>query len=131
MKTIFKIAAIFSLVLLFACSGYGEKVSYDGTEIYYTEGVSKEVADKTGAYLEEMGFTDGTPKSVQLAKEENYHFKMVVQQQYAQDTTKDINFKALGFLLSQEVFDGEPLKFHICDNTFETIRTFPIEGSKQ
>ncbi|MFC7356743.1 hypothetical protein ACFQO1_03515 [Jejudonia soesokkakensis] len=124
-KTILLIAAAF---LMLACDGYGEKVTYDGTEVYYKDAALKTKAEATGAYLQEMGFTDGSSKSVQITKDSIYNFRMVVQEGMAQDSTRDVNFMALGFLLSKDVFDGENIHFDLCDNTFETIRTIPIEG---
>ena len=117
-------------ISLLACSMYGEKVSYNGTDVYYKEGVSKEIAKKVGAYLEDSGFSDGTTKSVQITKDSIYNFRMVTQEQYHEDTTLDVSLKALGMLLSKEVFEGQPINFVVCDNAFETIRTIPINGFK-
>lgn len=126
-----KILTLIALALfIISCEGYGEKVTYDGTEVYYKDPALKSKAETTGAYLEEMGFTDGGSKSVQITKDSIYNFRMVVQEGMAQDSTRDVNFMALGFLLSKDVFDGENIHFDLCDNTFETIRTIPIEGFK-
>ncbi|MDX1462953.1 MAG: hypothetical protein R3359_07850 [Marinirhabdus sp.] len=118
-----------ALVVL-ACNSYGEKVEYNGTEVYYSEDVSKAIADEVGAYLVEMEFADGSTKSVQITKDSLYNFRMVTQEKYHNDTSMDINFQALGMLLSQEVFDGEPITFVICDNTFQEARSIQINGSK-
>ncbi|MEZ4778871.1 MAG: hypothetical protein R2786_05750 [Flavobacteriaceae bacterium] len=129
MKYLFSSVVVFLLVLLVSCNSYGDKVVYDGTEIYYKEGVSEETAKEIGEYLQEMGFTDGSEKSVQLTKDSVYNFRMVVQKQFETDTTKDYSFMALGFLLSSEVFNGESLNFQLCDNTFKTVRTIPVQGT--
>lgn len=129
MKYLFSSVVIFSMVLLISCTGYGDKVVYDGTEIYYKEGVSEEIAKKTGEYLQEIEFTDGSVKSIQLTKDSVYNFRMVVQKQFETDTTKDFSFMALGFLLSEEVFEGASLNFQICDNTFKTVRNIPINAA--
>ncbi|MCB0457490.1 MAG: hypothetical protein R2776_00465 [Flavobacteriaceae bacterium] len=131
MKYLFSSVVIFSLMLLLSCSGYGDKVTFDGTEVYYKDNVTQEMATKTGEYLQEMGFTDGSAKSVQLTKDSVYNFRMVVQKQFETDTTKDYSFMALGFLLSSEVFNGEALNFQLCDNTFKTVRNIPIEATSK
>ncbi|MEZ4874699.1 MAG: hypothetical protein R2793_04445 [Flavobacteriaceae bacterium] len=124
-----KLGWVLFALFIISCSGYGEKLVYDGTEVYYKEGVSEDLARKTGAYLQEMGFTDGTTKSVQLTKDSVHHFRMVVQDQYATDTSMDINFEALAFLLSEEVFDGENIRFELCNNTFKTLREIPVHAA--
>lgn len=124
-----RLSVLFSLFILIACSGYGGKVVYDGTEIYYLEEISEDLANNTGAFLEEMKFTDGTTKSIQLSKDSVYNFKMVTQDQFHTDTSMDVNFQALGFLLSKDVFNGEAINFVICDNTFKTKRILAIEGA--
>ncbi len=129
MKHIKRILVLGIATLLMACTSYGEKVTYNGTEVYYTEEITKETADAVGAYLEEMEFADGSSKSVQITKDSIYNFRMVTQEKYHEDTSMDISFQALGFLLSTEVFEGEPINFVICDNTFTTARTLYIEGS--
>ena len=116
-------------IMLVACSSYGEKVEYDGTEVYYINGVSKKTADAVGAYLVSSGFANGSSKSVQISKDSIYSFRMVTQEQYQQDTSMDISFQAMGFLLSKEVFDGAPINFVICDATFGEARTLYIEGA--
>ena len=121
---------VFALFLL-SCSNYGDKVVYDGTEIYYKDNVLQEKADQVGAYLEEIEFTDGTPKSVQITKDSVYNFRMVIQKGLENDESMEMSFKALGFLLSKEVFDGAPLNYQLCDNTFTTLKTIPIEGASE
>ncbi len=120
---------LFCCVAMVACSGYGEKVTYDGTDVHYTEEALKEKADATGAYLQEIGFTDGFPKSVQITHDSIYHFRMVVQEGIESDKSMEVSFKALGMLLSEKVFEGESIHFDLCNATFDTIKTFPIEKS--
>ena len=117
-------------ITLVACSGYGEKVTYDGTDVHYTQDDLKSKAEATGAYLEEIGFTDGDPKSVQITRDSVYHFRMVVQDGIAEDPSMEVSFKALGMLLSEKVFEGEPIHFDLCDDTFTTLKTVPIRTSE-
>lgn len=120
-----------TLGLFIACSGYGEKVVFDGTEVYYKAPVTQEMANRVGEFLVNSEFTDGTTKSIQLTKEDTYNFRMVTQEQYFEDTSMDISFKALSFLLSKEVFDGAPVTFQVCDELFNTKRTIAAEAFEE
>jgi hypothetical protein len=125
-----RILVLILVATFFSCSDYGEKITRNGTEVYFEDESIKETAEIAATYLEDMGFTDGTPKSVQITKDSIYNFRMVVQKGAENDKSMDVNFMALGFLLSKEVFDGEDINFQLCDNRFETLRTIPIEGLK-
>ena len=123
------IILLLSATILAGCSNYGEKVVYDGTEVYYKDGATKTDADAVGKALQEMEFTDGTAKSVMVTKDSIYNFRMVTQDVYHTDTSVDINFQAVGYLLSNDAFNGESLNFQICDEVFKTKRNLYIEGS--
>lgn len=129
MKTNLKLLIAVLCIAFVSCSNYGEKVTYEGTEVYYTEGVSKQKADAVGAYLVDMGFADGGAKSVQLTKDSIYNFRMVTQEKYHEDTSMDINFQALGLLLSTEVFNNEAINFVLCNELLETKRNLYIEAT--
>lgn len=126
MRPIFTL--LFLTILFTSCSNYGDKVVYDGTDVYYKDGATKAEADAVGAALQDMEFTDGSTKSVMITKDSIYNFRMVTMNQYHTDESMDINFQAVGYLLSSEAFNGSNLNFQICNETFETMRTIHIEG---
>jgi hypothetical protein len=123
-----KTLKIVMLLLFISCSNYGEKVSFNGTDIYYKEGVTLEQANKLGKHLVKNEFADGVEKSVQLIKDEitgNLTFRMIVSP--GNEEGNDLIFKLFAKQLSEEVFEGVPVDFQLCDNTFETIKTFSYE----
>lgn len=48
-----------------ACNSYGTKLEYSSTEVYYTDLVKKEEAEKLGNFLISSEFADGKKKSLQ------------------------------------------------------------------
>jgi len=111
--------------LVFSSSSYGEKLEFNGTDVYYTDLVTETDAQKLGDYLIESEFADGNGKSVQLTKRDStYLFRMVVIDGVTEDSTKDISFKALAMLISMQVFDDAPVELEACSNTFETLRVY-------
>ncbi|WP_457616361.1 hypothetical protein [Lutibacter sp.] len=120
---------IFSIllsVLVISCNDYGEKVTYNGTDVYYKNGVTEAQAHKLGKYLEESEFADGAEKSVQLVIDENTNnltFRMVTIDEAINDSSYDIIFKNFMRELS-ELFDNKPVDIHLCNDSFETVKTY-------
>lgn len=113
---------------VFSSSSYGEKLEFNGTDVYYTDLVTEAEAQKLGEYLVESEFADGNEKSVQLTKRDStYLFRMVVIEGATEDSIKDISFKALSMLISMQVFDNAPVELEACNNTFETLRVYSLK----
>lgn len=128
MKKIFTILALVTLFM--SCSNYGEKLEFDGTEVYYTKGIEKAEATKLGQYLISSKFADGRKKSVQLTKDEEtnrYNFRMVTAEKAAKDSTYNFIFKLMARQISDSVFAGKPVDFHVCDNTFNTLKVLSYD----
>lgn len=129
MKTVLKVIGLlvvtFIAYVVFNMEGYGEKLEFNGTDVYYTEEVTEADAQKLGEYLVSSEFADGGEKSVQLSKRDSvYLFRMVVMDGVTKDSANDISFMALAWTLSANVFDKAPVELEACDNTFETLRVY-------
>ena len=119
--------------LCVSCTGYGEKLEYDGTEVYFTHLIEKQEAEKLGAFLVRSKFTDGNKKSVQLTKSEdtnNYIFRMVAKKETAESDQYDVIFKIMAMQISDSVLNKAPVDFDICDNRFKTLKTISFESRK-
>ena len=124
-----KTLALISLVLIIACNSYGEKLEYKNTEVYFTSKVTKEEAQRLGDYLVSSEFADGNSKSVQLTKSDNgnYAFRMVGTKEASENVSYEALFKIFGKQISDSVFNKAPVDFHICSNTFKTLKVIPFE----
>ncbi len=103
---------------------YGQLLIFDNVELYYTDKVTKQDAEKLGNFLLESGFnnSEGT-KSVQLTKEDKtYQFKMVVMEGYDQDEYYQEIARDFAAYISEYVFDGKPVELHLCNEYFETLK---------
>ncbi|MBN9294450.1 MAG: hypothetical protein J0G96_10770 [Flavobacteriia bacterium] len=119
-----KLLCLLAVAMLVSCSNYGDKLEFDGTEIFYTDGATKEQAEKLGNYLQKEGFTDGTKKSVQLVvdkKSGKLTFRMVTSKETAKDEQYNMIFESFSRNISKEF--GMPVNFQLCDELFNTIRT--------
>jgi len=132
MKNIkFLIILLASTALLIACNGYGKKLTFSKTDVYYTNGVSKLEVQKLGKYLTRSGFADGNAKSVQLSKNKennHYQFRMVTNEKGLKDSSYNFIFQVMAMQISDSVFNGKPVDFHICDNTFKTVREIKFKN---
>ena len=119
----------FSLAIV-ACSGYGKKLEYNKTEVYYTANIEKLEAEKLGEFLVSSGFAGENEKSVQLSKNEesgNYQFRMVTTEEAANSESYQTIFKMFAKQISDSVFNKKPVDFHVCNNTFETLKVIPFK----
>lgn len=117
-------------IIISSCNPYGEKLEFKATEVYYTEHVTKQEAQKLGEFLVSSEFADGRKKSVQLTKNEesgNYTFRMVTNEKAQKEDSYDILFKAISIQISDSVFNGKAVDFHVCNNTFKTLRVIPFK----
>lgn len=125
LKVIGFLVAAFVGFVIYSMDGYGEKLEFNGTDVYYTDEVTEADAQKLGEYLVSSEFADGGEKSVQLSKRDSvYLFRMVVIDGVTKDSANDISFMALAWTLSANVFDKAPVELEACDNTFETLRVY-------
>lgn len=125
LKVIGVLVVVFVVYVILSIDGYGEKLEFNGTDVYYQETVTEAEAQKLGEYLVEAEFADGGEKSVQLSRRDSiYVFRMVVKEGIVEDSTNDITLTAMTYALSLGVFDGAPVELEACDNTFETLRVY-------
>ncbi|WP_046756205.1 hypothetical protein [Kordia jejudonensis] len=126
-----KIISLLAVVTLFiSCTNYGEKKVYDGTEVYYKDGVTEAQVDKLGESLISSGFADGSVKSVQFLKEKDvYQFKMVIKEEFLNDASMQNIFNFFPKELSDMM--GIPIDLHLCDDTFNTLRVHKFEDARK
>ncbi len=129
MKVVFRIIGVLAAVIIgylaFFMEGYGEKLEFNGTDVYYTDMVTEAEAQRLGEYLLSSEFADGAEKSVQLSKRDSiYLFRMVVVDGVTKDSANDISFMALAWTLSAQVFNNAPVELEACDNRFGTLRVY-------
>jgi hypothetical protein len=127
--SVFLMIAAVASVLISCGDGYGTKLEYGSTELYYTDEVTESEAKALGDYLEETKFTEGDEtKTVQLTKEGDvYQFRMVVKDSYLDDEDYEAIAAFYAYTLSEEVFDGEEVEIHLCDVKLETKKVVEMD----
>lgn len=124
-QNIFGGVMVLAILLAFglACNQYGEKLEFNGGELYYTKNVTEAEAKKLGEYLVKEGFYDGKMKTVQLDKEGGtYQFRMVVIEEKRNDESTLEIFKTFASQISKDVFADAPVEIHVCDENLKTLK---------
>jgi len=119
---------LFVTALLASCTNYGEKKVFNGTEIYYKDGVTETEVDKLGKSLIDAGFTDGEVKAVQFVKDgDKYLFKMIVKKEFEKEKSLENLFNIFPKELSG--YMNLPIDLHVCDAYFNTLRVYKLEDA--
>ena len=121
---------LFSAMLVGCGADYGTKINFgENNELYYTESVTSEQAQSLGEYLVKGEFfaNDGNERTVQLNKSgSTYEFRMVVKTGLDQDQATIDLMKEVAAELSANVFNGETVDVHLCDDTLKTLRVVVV-----
>ncbi|AXG68138.1 hypothetical protein KORDIASMS9_00328 [Kordia sp. SMS9] len=115
-------------VLAVSCTNFGEMKTFNGTEVYYKDGITDAQVEKLGKSLIESEFATGETKSVQFIKEGNtYVFKMVIKDEFLNDASLEKSFQYMPRELSN--YMELPVDFHVCDNQFNTLRVYKLKDA--
>ncbi|WP_420574944.1 hypothetical protein [Kordia sp.] len=118
------------LALCVSCANYGEKKVFNGTEVYYKDGVTEAQADKLGESLIDSKFANGDPKSVQFTKDGDvYIFRMVIKEEFLEDKSLESVFNFFPKELSD--YMDVPVDLHLCDESFNTLRVHKLEDARK
>lgn len=115
-------------ILFTSCDfdGYGKKVKIsDHTEVFIKNDATEAEAKKLGIYIDSTWKDQTNDKSFQLSKDSgNYTVRMVVDEsKFKNDTTLDVSFQAIQFLIEYQVFKGSNVILILTDNKFKDLKT--------
>lgn len=113
-------------------SPYGERLQYNGGEVYYTSRVHKDTAANVGIFLMEVGYfspsRQNDPVAVQVDYDKKqFQVKFIFVPGLEKNESSDAHFFAtnMGSCLASSVF-GEPIAFHFADSTFRSLKTVEL-----
>jgi hypothetical protein len=116
-------ALAFVVGMIFAPMTLGQKIMFNGGELYFTSSVSEPEARKLGEYLIKNRFFNGSPKTVQITRSNGtIQFRMVVIK--GKETNPQFIQTATQFSkeLSHDVFGDELVEIHLCDEYLKTLK---------
>jgi hypothetical protein len=121
-----RLVGMLALVLLALTGcGHGPMVQHGSIEVYYTEGATKEEADRLGAYLVKV-WPGADRRSVQIKKTpDGYQFRMVVRKEFQHDDKALNQLVFDGARISRDVFNGAAVEMHACDEHLRTLKVLP------
>jgi hypothetical protein len=119
--------AMLAVVLFGNRIAYGKRIELEhGNELYYTSTVTTDEAQRLADFLNDKIVTPEWKATFQLRKAgEVYELRLVVKEGAEKDEAKILSFRALGVLVSAEVFNQAPVEVHLCDQNLKTIKVLP------
>lgn len=116
-------AVLFGLEFLATPFRYGHRLEFNKGELYYQEPVTEAEARRLGEYLVQSGYFAGREITVQLRRQQNtYQVRMVVQKQFMNDPNYRRTFTDFGRQIGQNVFPGQRIELHLCDEQLQTVQ---------
>jgi hypothetical protein len=119
---------ILIMMLLAACSSYGDKVQVnDKSEVYYARGATEEDAKKVGAFLLRLDFFDDqTERSVQVLKvKETYILNFPIDEERMKNNHELlVSLHHVQALLRDSVFNGKPTKLVLTNDEFKDLQNY-------
>lgn len=114
-------------VAIFSCDDYGKKVEIGKNEIFYKgEGVTKEQAEKTGAFLKEVSwFDDKEAGSAQITKDSNAYIVHLVSDKAKVSDALRWNLWKTQEQLSASVFNKQDARFAFADEKLKDFEILP------
>jgi len=107
-----------------------KSIVINGDEIYYTDNIKKDEADKLGEYLKKEGLfvQDNKTISIKIDNKENaYIVSIIVNKESVESPDTSEYAKFLGKTLSTEVFSNSKVQIILCDDRFNSLKTINIE----
>jgi len=107
----------------------GERLTFNGGEVYYKEPVTEQQARGFGELLVQDGYFDGRAKTVLLGKRGGrYQLRMVIVKGFEHDSMLVQFARKLGAELSEKILNGEPVDVHLCDEYLDELRVIRDTG---
>lgn len=104
----------------------GQKLTFNGSDIFYLPPVQKEEVEKLGNHLVGVGFFAGRPVTVQLLRRDKMlQFRVVVKPGLELDPQVANGARELSVELSRNVFNGDRVEIHFCDDMLQTKKVIP------
>lgn len=106
------------------------KINFNGDELYYTNSVNIEEVEAVGEVLIETEYfcDDGKDISVKIDKKENlYIISLCINKEYVDDANLLDFSNQLCEYLPYEIFNGEAVEVHLCDNKFKPLKKISLE----
>jgi hypothetical protein len=106
---------------------FGDLIKFDGSELYYCEGVTKAEAQEVGDLLVQVEYFGGDERSVQLSRSgDTIEIRFVIKSEFKDDKEVMDSFQVIGDFIVNAAFGGQRAEVHLCDDWLETLRVLKL-----
>lgn len=112
-------------IIFTACTDYGKKVKHGHIEVYYKDGITEDMAQKTADFVYQIDKDQNNDtiksKSMQLVKNGDTVLVRMVANKSKLEKLTDEPFTALANLFSDSLYKSTPVNVDLTDDNFKTI----------
>ncbi|SHJ24888.1 hypothetical protein SAMN02745163_01558 [Clostridium cavendishii DSM 21758] len=118
---------VLSIVAIIYSSYIPDKsITYDKSQIYYTNNVTKSEAQKLGDYLKEQGvFSSNSESDMKIDKKKDvYIFSLIINDDSINNKEVTDSMPLISKELSENVFNNKKVQVDLCDTRFKVLKSF-------
>ena len=110
-------------------SRHGDLLHVNGGELYFTSSVTSGDAERLGEYLVRVGHFNGERRRVQLTRDgKAFVVRYVVRTGTESNAATVEAFQFAAAEMSRELFGGQAVEVHLCDQGIQTLRVVTSAG---
>ncbi|MBK9457454.1 MAG: hypothetical protein IPO24_18640 [Bacteroidetes bacterium] len=128
MKNILLISAL--TILFSACSNLGERIDFEGDEVYYKAPITEVQAKQVGQFLKDYQYFTGNGFTVQVVKGENMTVNFATVDGIENDEEVIVGYYFLLVDMSNAVLDGNPIDIALCDDKLQVKKLLTFADAK-
>lgn len=120
-----------NLTILSGCKDYGNRLMFNGSELYYTPSVQEQTARRVGSRLISNGIFGEKAIRIQLDRRgEYYYLRLWGTYPDSRNRPEFVKtWRVVAIELSLEILDNRTVEVELCDDDFETVSTITVRHS--
>lgn len=124
------LSIIFVTMVLSSCSNLGERIDFDGDEVYYKSPITEEEATKIGQFLKEYQYFTGNGFTVQVVKDELLTVNFATIDGIENDEEVIVGYYFLLIDMSNAVMEGNAINIALCDEKLKVKKLITYQDAK-
>ncbi len=119
------LSALFS-----SCSNLGDRIDFEGDEVYYKSPVTETEAAAIGQFLKDYQYFTGSGFTVQVVKNDQLTVNFATVEGIENDEEVIVGYYFLLVDMSNAVMAGKPLDIALCDDKLQVKKVLTFADAK-
>jgi len=117
-------------VLFSSCSNLGDRIDFEGDEVYYKEPITELDATSIGQFLKDYKYFTGSGFTVQVVKKDLITVNFATVEGIENDEEVIVGYYFLLVDMSNAVMDGKPIDIALCDEKLQVKKVLTFADAK-